>query len=120
MRKNVAMTGEITLRGRVMPIGGLKEKMLAAHRAGIDTVLVPRENRKDLREIPKRVLSATRVVLVEHMDEVLREALVLSDPDSLFGTRVRPMEYRYGKLVEPDGQPADVPEPNVPAPGAQQ
>jgi ATP-dependent Lon protease len=120
VRKNVAMTGEITLRGRVMPIGGLKEKMLAAHRAGIDTVLVPRENRKDLREIPKRVLSATRVILVEHMDEVLREALVLSDPDALFGSRVRPMEYRYGKLVEPEGVPEGVPEPSVPAPGAQQ
>ncbi|MFN9907361.1 MAG: S16 family serine protease, partial [bacterium] len=71
VRRNVAMTGEITLRGRVMPIGGLKEKMLAAHRAGIDTIVVPLENRKDLREIPRRVLTAMRIVLVEHMDEVL-------------------------------------------------
>ena len=101
VRSNVAMTGEITLRGRVMPIGGLKEKMLAAHRAGIDTLLIPRENRKDLREIPKRVLQATRIVLVEHMDEVLAEALALSDPDALFGaSRVRPLEYRHGKLIE--------------------
>ncbi len=121
VRKNVAMTGEITLRGRVMPIGGLKEKMLAAHRAGIDTVIIPRENRKDLREIPKRVLNATRVLLVEHMDEVLREALCLSDPDSLFGRRVRPMEYRGGKLVEPERpEPAEMPEPTVEPPGAQQ
>jgi ATP-dependent Lon protease len=122
VRRTVAMTGEITLRGRVMPIGGLKEKMLAAHRAGITTVLVPRENRKDLREIPKRVLNAMRVVLVEHMDEVLREALVLSDPDAMLGKRVRPVEYAFGKLVEPAStdEGTSVPSPTVEAPGAQQ
>ena len=120
VRRNVAMTGEITLRGRVMPIGGLKEKMLAAHRAGIDTILIPRENRKDLREIPKRVLTATRVVLVEHMDQVLSEALVLSDPEALFGAgRQKPLEYRQGKLIEPE-KPASVREPTVDAPGPQQ
>lgn len=119
VRRNVAMTGEITLRGRVMPIGGLKEKMLAAHRAGIDTILVPRENRKDLREIPKRVLNAMRVVLVEHMDQVLSEALVLSDPEALFGSgREQPLEYRHGKLVAP--QTPEVPEPTVEPPGYQQ
>ncbi|MCC6872978.1 MAG: AAA family ATPase, partial [Sandaracinaceae bacterium] len=121
VRRNVAMTGEITLRGRVMPIGGLKEKMLAAHRAGIDTILIPRENRKDLRDIPKRVLKAVRVVLVEHMDEVVREALVLSDPDALFGRRVRPMEYLHGKLVVDESHEGeDVPAPTVEPPGAQQ
>jgi len=124
VRKNVAMTGEITLRGRVMPIGGLKEKMLAAHRAGIDTIIIPKENRKDLREIPRRVLHAMRVILVEHMDEVLREALVLSDPDAIFGHRVPPMEYRQGVLVTPDAPTDDnadeVPTPTVEAPGAQQ
>ncbi len=120
VRSNVAMTGEITLRGRVMPIGGLKEKMLAAHRAGIDTLLIPRENRKDLREIPKRVLQATRIVLVEHMDEVLAEALALSDPDALFGaSRVRPLEYRHGKLIEQE-TPTALPEATVDAPSAQQ
>ena len=123
VRRNVAMTGEITLRGRVMPIGGLKEKMLAAHRAGIDTLLVPVENRKDLRDIPRRVLNALRVVLVEHMDEVLREALVLADPDAMFGAnRLRPIEYRNGKLLMPDD---DAPAPGAPVanaepPGAQQ
>jgi ATP-dependent Lon protease len=122
VRRTVAMTGEITLRGRVMPIGGLKEKMLAAHRAGITTILAPKENRKDLREIPKRVLQTTRVVLVEHMDEVLREALVLSDPESVFGKRMPPMEVVNGKVIdhaaahEQDGVPAT----SVPAPGAQQ
>ncbi len=126
VRKNVAMTGEITLRGRVKPIGGLKEKMLGAHRAGIDTVLIPKENRKDLRDIPRRVLKATRVVMVEHMDQVLREALALSDADEFFGHRERPLEYVGGLLVDPN-QPEStsdeapmVPAPTVDPPGAQQ
>jgi ATP-dependent Lon protease len=130
VRRNVAMTGEITLRGRVMPIGGLKEKMLAAHRAGIDTVLIPKDNRKDLREIPRRVLGATRIVLIEHADEVLREALCLSEPDAIFGKRVPPAEYVNGNLVthgrpmqesQVDGEDeAEVPAPTVEPPGAQQ
>ena len=82
VRKDGAMTGEITLRGRVLAIGGLKEKILAAHRSGITTVIMPRENAKDLRDIPKRVLKTLRVVPVGHMDEVLRHALVLPDPQS--------------------------------------
>ncbi len=82
VKKDVAMTGEITLRGRVLPIGGLKEKILAAHRSGITTVIMPKENAKDLRDIPKRVLKALRVVPVEHMDEVLRVALVLPEPEA--------------------------------------
>ncbi len=84
VRKDVAMTGEITLRGRVLPIGGLKEKVMAAHRGGIKTVLIPKENKKDIREIPKRVREALRIVPVEHMDEVLIEALRLDDPDKFF------------------------------------
>jgi ATP-dependent Lon protease len=75
VRRDVAMTGEITLRGRVLPIGGLKEKVLAAHRAGIRTVVLPKENEKDLTEIPGNVRRQMRLVLVSHMDEVLREAL---------------------------------------------
>ena len=122
VRKNVAMTGEITLRGRVLPIGGLKEKLLAAHRAEINTVLIPKENQKDLKEIPRRVLNALRIVLVEHMDEVLREALVLSDPDALFGEhQMRPAEYRQGELITPDSpDEEDLPDPTVDAPGARQ
>jgi ATP-dependent Lon protease len=128
VRRNLAMTGEITLRGRVMPIGGLKEKALAAHRAGIDTLLVPKDNRKDLREIPRRVLATTRIVLIEHADEALREALCISDPDAIFGKRIPPMEYVNGKLLT-HGQPVpddeepiddDVPTPTVDAPSAQQ
>ncbi|WXA98423.1 endopeptidase La [Pendulispora brunnea] len=99
VKRDLAMTGEITLRGRVLPIGGLKEKLLAAHRSGITTVIVPRENRKDLREVPRRVLRATRIVLVEHMDEVLREALCLEDPDSVFGKPRESWQYVDGELV---------------------
>jgi ATP-dependent Lon protease len=81
VRHDVAMTGEITLRGRVLAIGGLKEKILAAHRAGMKTVILPRENVKDLQDIPKRILKALRLVAVGHMDEVLRVALALNDPN---------------------------------------
>ncbi len=76
VRKEVAMTGEITLRGRVLPIGGLKEKVLAAHRGGIKKVLVPKENKKDLEEIPANIAAEIEIVLVDSMDEVWREALV--------------------------------------------
>ncbi len=82
VRRDVAMTGEITLRGRVLPIGGLKEKILAAHRGNIARVLVPRENEKDLKDIPDKILGAVSVSLVEHMDVVLKEALVIDDPKS--------------------------------------
>jgi ATP-dependent Lon protease len=84
VRKDVAMTGEITLRGRVTPIGGLKEKCLAAHRLGIKTIIVPRENKKDLREVPKKVRRELKLVLVDYVDEVLKEALVLEKPDDFF------------------------------------
>ncbi|NLD39244.1 MAG: endopeptidase La [Desulfatiglans sp.] len=80
----VAMTGEITLRGRVLPIGGLKEKILAAHRGNITKVLIPMENRKDLEEIPERILKKIEIIPVEHMDQVLKEALVLKQGEELF------------------------------------
>ncbi|QSA99293.1 endopeptidase La [Methylococcus sp. EFPC2] len=75
VRSDVAMTGEITLRGEVLPIGGLKEKLLAAHRGGIETVLIPKENEKDLAEIPKNVKQDLRIVPVRWIDEVLNIAL---------------------------------------------
>jgi ATP-dependent Lon protease len=84
VRKDVAMTGEITLRGRVLPIGGLKEKALAGHRGGIKKILIPKENEKDIREIPRKVRQGLQIVPVDHMDEVLREALKLEDPDAFF------------------------------------
>ncbi|MBN2255935.1 MAG: AAA family ATPase, partial [Deltaproteobacteria bacterium] len=77
VRSEVAMTGEITLRGRVLPIGGLKEKLLAAHRGHIKTVLIPSENRKDLEDdIPRNVLKELEILFVDHVDEVLKIALV--------------------------------------------
>jgi ATP-dependent Lon protease len=79
--KDIAMTGEITLRGRILPIGGLKEKVLAAHRGHISQVVIPKENEKDLKEIPKKILKSTTITLADTMDEVLRKALVLDDPD---------------------------------------
>ncbi|MBN8807727.1 MAG: endopeptidase La [Sphingomonas sp.] len=75
VRREVAMTGEVTLRGRVLPIGGLKEKLLAALRGGIETVLIPKENEKDLAEIPANIREGLTIVPVEHVDEVLRLAL---------------------------------------------
>jgi ATP-dependent Lon protease len=80
VRSSVAMTGEITLRGRVLPIGGLKEKIIAAHRGGIDTILIPKENAKDLKEIPTQTKRTLQIVMVEHMDEVLVRALSLENP----------------------------------------
>ena len=76
IRKEIAMTGEVTLRGRVLPIGGLKEKLLAALRGGIETVLIPQENEKDLAEIPQNIKDGLTIIPVSHVDEVLRLALV--------------------------------------------
>jgi len=125
VRRDLAMTGEITLRGRVLPIGGLKEKLLAAHRGGIGTVIIPKENRRDLREVPRRVLKTTRVVLVDHVDEVLREALVVADPDAVFGPPRPLMEYRGGELVvngvppnAEEGEHPATPEEPIEQPGA--
>src|SRR5262249_9960648 len=75
VRSNVAMTGEITLRGRVLPVGGIKEKVLAARRAGIETVLLPHRNAKDLDDVPEEVRRSLRIVFVENMDELLEQAL---------------------------------------------
>ena len=75
VRNDVAMTGEITLRGKVLPIGGVKEKLLAAHRAGIKNIILPKENEKDLEDIPQDILESMSINLVETMDEVLQVAL---------------------------------------------
>ena len=89
---DVAMTGEITLRGRVLPIGGIKEKILAAHRGGVKKVLIPKENKKDLKDIPPTVLKELEIVLVEHMDEVLPHSLILNEGDRLFKENDMPFD----------------------------
>ena len=84
MRRDVAMTGEITLRGRVLPIGGLKEKLLAALRGGLKTVLIPKENEKDLADIPDNVKEGLSIIPVAMVDEALSVALVREPlPESL-------------------------------------
>ena len=87
VRKDIAMTGEITLRGNILPIGGLKEKLLAAVRGKLRKVLIPKENEKELKEISSKYIKDLEVVLVEHMDEVLRHALLVDNPDEIFNRR---------------------------------
>jgi len=84
VRNDVAMTGEITLRGRVLPIGGLREKLLAAHRGLISMVLIPAENEKDLKDVPDEILKDLKIVPVENVDEVLEKALVCGNSGALF------------------------------------
>ncbi|MCC6953781.1 MAG: endopeptidase La [Deltaproteobacteria bacterium] len=100
--RDIAMTGEVTLRGRVLPIGGLKEKILAAHRGGIHRIIIPKENEKDIEEIPDSVRKGIEIVTVSHVDEVLREALVI-DGSSTFGALLEEREHRYIDLY---GKPA--------------
>ena len=86
VRADTAMTGEITLRGRVLPIGGLKEKVLAAHRGGITRVLIPEQNRKDIEDLPAKVLQVVEIIPVSHMDRVLKEALSATQVSKMFGS----------------------------------
>jgi ATP-dependent Lon protease len=106
VKRDVAMTGEITLRGRVLPIGGLKEKIIAAHRHQIKTVLIPRDNEKDIKEIPARILKSVSLVSVDHMDEVLKLALVLDDPDNLF--KAVPPPVPPESIYLPAAEPAEI------------
>ena len=99
--RDIAMTGEITLRGRVLPIGGLKEKIIAAHRGGIKKILIPKENEKDLKDVPKTISNQLEIVSVEHMDEVLSHALILDEGDSLFKKVDIPFEMTVENADEP-------------------
>jgi len=101
IRRDVAMTGEITLRGRVFPIGGLKEKLLAALQGGIKTVLIPKDNEKDLAEIPDNVKRGMTLIPVAHVDEVLMHALVRP---------LSPIEWEDDDTVAVPAKPAGVPE----------
>jgi ATP-dependent Lon protease len=80
VKRDVAMTGEVTLRGRVLPIGGLKEKLLAAKIAGIKTVIIPKDNVADLKKIPHEIKDGIQIIPVDHVDQVLRVALSLEKP----------------------------------------
>ena len=88
VKRTVAMTGEVTLRGRALPIGGLKEKTIAAHRGGIRTIICPKENEKDLKDIPKEVMKDLKVILVDHVDQVLVNALDIKNAKDLFKNKV--------------------------------
>ena len=100
--KDVAMTGEITLRGRVLPIGGLKSKILAAHLAGAKMVILPRKNEKDLRDIPEEIRKSMKLVLVDSMEQVLETAL-RRKPKAL-------VVEEPAKVVKPGDAPSDNPE----------
>jgi len=111
VRHDVAMTGEITLRGRVLPVGGIKEKVLAAHRAGITTVLVPRDNQKDLEDVPANVRNKLQFILVEHMDEVLEIALrekEFTPAAELGGTPATLPEVAYQPVIHGEEEPGTV------------
>jgi ATP-dependent Lon protease len=101
VHRDIAMTGEITLRGRVLPIGGLKEKIIAAHRGGIKKILIPDENEKDLKDVPKTISNQLEIVTVGHMDEVLTHALILDDGDTLFKSVDIPFEMNTDKPKDP-------------------
>ncbi len=105
VRQNIAMTGEITLRGRVLPIGGLKEKVLAAHRAGVTTVIMPDDNKKDLKDIPDGVLAEMTFFPVKHMDEVLRHALAVANPDEFLTQPSHVVDWRVAVAETPAGDP---------------
>jgi ATP-dependent Lon protease len=106
VRKDVAMTGEVTLRGRVLPIGGLKEKVMAAHRGEIKHLIIPQENEKDLKDIPERILKAFTITPVKMVDEVLEHALIL-EPGSapLFKDEVPDDNITPAILAKPVSEP---------------
>lgn len=101
VKRTVAMTGEVSLRGKVLQIGGLKEKVLAAHRGGIKTIICPKENEKDLKDIPKEVLKDLKVILVDHVDQVLINALDIKNPKEIFKFQ---QEREFGLKANYTGQ----------------
>lgn len=101
VKRTVAMTGEVSLRGKVMAIGGLKEKILAAHRGGIKIIICPKENEKDLKDIPKEVMKDLKVILVDHVDQVLINALDIKNPKEIFKHK---FEREFGIKAQYTGQ----------------
>jgi len=122
VRRDLAMTGEITLRGRVLPIGGLKSKLLAAHLAGVKTVLIPKRNEKDLAEVPEEVRNELRLVPVETMDQVLAEALIdaprpasrIKAERAARQQRITPRAARGKRRPRPEPKPAVPTTPEIP------
>ncbi|CAM2057296.1 Lon protease [Desulfovibrionales bacterium] len=106
VRNDLAMTGEITLRGRVLPIGGVREKLLAAHRGLLTRVIIPKENAKDLKEVPEEIMKNLEIHKVEHMDEVLQLAL-LSEPDKIFSDREKCLPIAHS-LLKDEVRPQEV------------
>jgi ATP-dependent Lon protease len=104
--RDIAMTGEITLRGRILAIGGLKEKILAAHRGGIKKVIIPKENENDIKEIPSIILKQIDIVLADHMDDVLSYSLILNEGDTLFKKDDIPFEMMIPKSKKFDQETA--------------
>lgn len=105
VKNDLAMTGEITLRGRVLPIGGVREKLLAAQRGLISTVIIPAENAKDLKEVPDSILKDLEVVTVEHMDEVLCRALSAEVKEDIFCVRPDDVTPFFRQLFKDESQP---------------
>ena len=99
VKRDVAMTGEVTLRGRVLPIGGLKEKLLAALRGGITTAIIPSENEKDLKEIPQNVKNGLKIIPVDNVDQVLKIALT-KQPDPINWIEVEEINQKTSSTVE--------------------
>ncbi|MFO8031082.1 MAG: endopeptidase La [Desulfohalobiaceae bacterium] len=104
VKNNMAMTGEITLRGRVLPVGGLREKLLAAQRGLIDTVIIPTENKKDLKEVPKEILKGLNILHAEHMDEVLPQAMEDVGFQEIFSGQENSMPFVY-RLYKEEAKP---------------
>ncbi|MBF0107193.1 MAG: endopeptidase La [Deltaproteobacteria bacterium] len=114
VKKDVAMTGEITLRGKVLPIGGLKEKLLAAHRALIKKVLIPKENEKDLKEVPNNVKKAMRIIPVSYIEEVLAHALCIKDISELFKQKDKDVDLL--EIYDTGEKQAEIPLATIPLP----
>ncbi len=114
VKRDVAMTGEITLRGRVLPIGGLKEKLLAARIGGINTVLIPKENVPDLKKIPKDITMGMKIIPVDNADDVLRLALDLEKPEE-FLVRKGIADVPIAQVLAPAERPREEPKPAKPA-----
>ena len=100
VRNDLAMTGEITLRGRVLPIGGVREKLLAAHRGLIEEVFIPMDNAKDLKDVPKEILKDLKITPVDNIDETITRALVCTDPEKIFCGRENAKPISHGLMKE--------------------